>query len=137
MVIDYEYLKKLLAKFEESNKPIPRIDDLLLSDEPDNTFAFHMNILKDYGFIIDPTRQSDLGFDYDRAGNVVGYTDLSIRLTASGHEFSATLKQKEFWEILKSDLKDNSLQTLWSVGRSIAENVLKEKAGKYISGQGQ
>lgn len=134
MIIDYEYLKRLLAKFEESDKPTPNISQLFLCDEPDNQFAFHMNILKDYGFIIDPTKNGDLGFDYDREGNFEDWTDIPVRLTASGYEFSATLKQKEFWEVLKSDLKDNSLQTLWSVGRSIAENVLKEKAGKYVKG---
>ena len=135
MVIDYEYLKSVLIKFEESDSVLTNMKNLLVDDAIDNKFAFHVNILKDYGFIVDPTKEGNLGFNYDRAGNIEGWIGFNTRLTASGYEFLALLKQQEFWEVFKSDLKSNSLETLWSAGKELTSGLLKAKVGKYMNGE--
>ncbi|OBU45227.1 hypothetical protein AYY26_02120 [Photobacterium phosphoreum] len=135
MKIDYEYIKLILTAFTESNNPCPLISEVAEKTEGvDNKFAFHLNVLFDYRFIEIKNRTNSLSFDYDEAGSLDGWCDFNFRLTAQGHEFHSTLQQKEFWAVVKSELKDNSIDTVWKIGKDILSKIATKKAEKLIFG---
>ncbi len=135
MKIDYEYIKLILTAFTESNNPCPLISEVADKTEGvDNKFAFHLNVLFDYRFIEIKNKTNSLSFDYDEEGSLDGWCDFNFRLTAQGHEFYSTLQQKEFWSVVKSDLKDNSIDTVWKVGKDVLSKIATKKAEKLIFG---
>lgn len=128
MRIDQEYLKKLLDAFELSSTPTVDLRYLeqtgLLDDE--SMFIFHMQLLDDKRFI---EREDKLGgFGYDKsADGHVQWSVLPLRLTATGHEFIETLRNKEVWKTITSNFKEASLDTLWTVSKQLFVGFTKKK----------
>ncbi|CND91858.1 Hypothetical protein (DUF2513) [Yersinia rohdei] len=137
MKIDQEYLKKLLIAFEDTIGP-----DTILSElegagfsKDDNNFIFHMRLLYDNGLII--RVDGEFGFGHELFSSLQEYSyywvETPLRLTARGHDFIADLRQKEVWQTIKTEFKDEGLSTLMSVTKSLAEGFAKKKI-KDITG---
>ncbi|AXY32644.1 DUF2513 domain-containing protein [Yersinia pseudotuberculosis] len=137
MKINHEYLKNLLIAFENTTGP-----DTILSEleeagfsKDDSDFIFHMRLLHDNGLII--RVDGNLGFGQEIISGLQGYdyywVETPLRLTARGHDFIADLRQKEVWQTIKTEFKDEGLSTLMSVARSLAEGFAKKKI-KEITG---
>lgn len=128
MKINQDYLKKLLDAFESS--PTPSVDLRYLEKaglfDDQNLFVFHMQLLDDKGFV--EREDKGLGFGYDKsADGAVQWSVLPLRLTATGHEFIETLRNKEVWLTITTKFKDASLDTLWSVSKKLFEGFTKKK----------
>nr|WP_251991947.1 DUF2513 domain-containing protein [Escherichia coli] len=65
----------------------------------------------------------------------VGYSwiEVPLRLTARGHDFIADLRQKDVWQAIKTNFKDEGISTLMSVSKSLAKGFAREKI-KDITG---
>ena len=134
MKVDYEYLKKLLEAFEKTQKPYPLISEIAsLSDEVDNQFVFHIGILHDQGFIQYLSRggQSPFEADSDERDDFIWF-DCNLRLTAQGYDFLSALHQKNIWNAIKGDLKDNSIETIWKVAQGVVTKIASTQLQKYI-----
>nr|WP_249941517.1 DUF2513 domain-containing protein [Escherichia coli] len=68
-------------------------------------------------------------------GEGVGYSwiEVPLRLTARGHDFIADLRQKDVWQAIKTNFKDEGISTLMSVSKSLAKGFAKKKI-KDITG---
>jgi Hypothetical protein (DUF2513) len=127
MKIDQDYLKQILSTFENAEKAA-----IILSgfesqiDEDEEKFIFHMKILEDKKFIVSRDGLENLGFVYG-ADNYLCFSDNYLRLTAQGHEFIEALNDAKVWESIKTNFKDSSIETLWSVSKQLLEGYAKTK----------
>ncbi|MDG2675827.1 DUF2513 domain-containing protein [Vibrio parahaemolyticus] len=133
MKVDYEYLKQLLESFEKVEVPFPWVQDIADSmGIVDNQFAFHMDLLLDQGFIQYLSTEGTSPFIPESQGDDFDYIDVHVRLTAHGYDFLSALRQKDIWNAIKDDLKENSIQTIWNVAQNAAAKIASEKLQKYV-----
>ncbi|HFU0207724.1 TPA: DUF2513 domain-containing protein [Escherichia coli] len=138
MKLDQQYLKDLLIAFEKTYGP-----DTMLSELEDNgfnrydqNFIFHMRLLCDYKLIVRVDGKPGFGHIMStELGEGVEYSwlEVPLRLTARGHDFIADLRQKEVWQAIKTNFKDEGIGTLMSVSKSLAKGFARKKI-KDITG---
>lgn len=132
MKINHQYLKDLLIAFEETQGPDTMLSELGESGfhQDDSDFIFHMRLLYDNGLIVRTDGKSGFGHEMSRALGVgVSYywLDTPLRLTARGHDFIADLRQKEVWQTIKTNFKDEGISTLMGLSKSLAMGFAKKK----------
>lgn len=96
MKINQDYMKQLLHACQATEEPTFDIEDLRAAglNYNDPQFAFHMSYLNDRGFI--ERDDGDPGFGLIRgADDSPQWSVLSLRLTASGHQFIDDSSQQE------------------------------------------
>ncbi len=102
----------------------------------DQNFIFHMRLLCDYELIVRVDGKPGFGHIMsNELGEGVEYSwiEVSLRLTARGHDFIADLRQKEVWQAIKTNFKDEGISTLMSVSKSLAKGFARKKI-KDITG---
>ncbi|EIJ35286.1 DUF2513 domain-containing protein [Thiothrix nivea] len=133
MKIDHEFLKKILDFFESADKPTITLVDFennaFLDDE--HCFVFHMQILCDRKLVQREDGEAGFGIVDSNRGEY-GWIAVPLRLTADGHDFLEALRNDEVWAKLKTDFKDASIGTLWSVSKQLLEGYLKKKVESLI-----
>lgn len=128
---DPDYLRRLLDALRASPSPWPTTDYLAKSEiEPDEQMLFHLQLLNDGGFVQPVNTDSNFGFK--ELSGEVEWQDVSLRLTAQGHEFIEALDKKEVWDIIKSQFRGASLRTLFQVGRALFDGYARETIKKYV-----
>lgn len=131
MRIDQEYLKNLLIAFEDTDGPDTLLEELESSgfNRDDSNFIFHMRLLYDNGLIV--RTDGEPGFGHELLTYMQGHTyiwnEYPLRLTARGHDFIANLRQKEVWEMVKTNFKDEGISTLMGISKSLALGFAKKK----------
>ena len=128
MKIDQDYLKSLLEAFEASPNPVTDIRELGERgfDHEDKRFVFHMDLLHDQQLIARDDGRP--GFGCVRgAGDSLGWSVVSLRLTADGHEFLEAIRNKEIWGVIKTSFKEASIGTMWRVAKELGESYAKKK----------
>lgn len=133
MKIDQDYLKKLLAACQTSEKPTFDIEDLEGAgfDYYDRQFEFHMAILADQEFI--QQDDGDPGFGLVKsADGRPSWCVLPLRLTASGHQFIEALENQEVWAAIKHGFKDASIATLKTVSLKLLDGYAKKKIDQLL-----
>jgi hypothetical protein len=125
---DPDYIKRLLAAFQDSPEPATDINELeargLSYETPE--FYFHLRLLNDQGFVEREDGKSGLGVEKMLDGQTV-WSVVSLRLTAAGHEFAEALNNSKAFEAVKKSLVSSSL----SIMRDIAVAVLKAEVGRH------
>lgn len=72
----------------------------------------------------------------DRKGfGINSYFSTTIDLTWQGHEFIENLRQKEIWNTIKTEFKEESVSTVLSVAKKMAENFAKRKLEKLMGNE--
>ena len=135
--IDFDYLKALLENFEACKKPYPLVSEIALDKtEIDAKLAFHVEMLMDQGFLVSYREDGNSPFEPDYE-NEEGFSflDLEVRLTAQGYEFLSALKQKNIFNAIKEDLKENSIGTIWKVAQGALTKIASEKIMKYVNAE--
>lgn len=138
MKIDQQYLKDLLIAFEDTDGPDTMIDELEEAgfNRNDSNFIFHMRLLYDNGLIVRVDGESGIGHKMLQSlGEGIDYhwLDVPLRLTARGHDFIADLRQKEVWQTIKTNFKDEGISTLMGLSKSLAMGFAKKKV-KELTG---
>lgn len=57
---------------------------------------------------------------------------LPVRLTAAGHEFAEALNRDDVWQVITTELKDASLETLSKTARSLLQAFVRKQVGRYL-----
>lgn len=131
MKIDQQYLKDLLIAFEDTEGPDTMLDELESAgyNRDDSNFIFHMRLLYDNGLIIRTDGKQGFGHEYHAylAGHDYIWIPVPLRLTARGHDFIADLRQKEVWQTIKTNFKDEGISTLMGLSKSLAMGFAKKK----------
>lgn len=134
MKLDNEYLKSLLIEIEGISSPRPSLKDILeamgLADINDE-FLLHYEIISDYGFIEGAITPQNIGLSESYDGT--SWVNTNIRLTATGHEFVSNIRQSEVWETIKEKFKEDSVDTIFSMAKKLAQNIAKKKLDRYIN----
>lgn len=131
MKIDQQYLKDLLITFENSEGPDTMLEELKKSgyNEDSSEFIFHMRLMYDNGLIVRVDGES--GFGHQFSSHMMGHSyywiEIPLRLTARGHDFIADLRQKEVWETVKTNFKDEGLGALMGITKSLAMGFAKKR----------
>lgn len=138
MKIDQQYLKNLLIAFEDTEGPDTLLEELESAgynrDEPN--FVFHMRLLYDNGLIVRTDGEQGFGHQYRSyigRGHSYMWIPVPLRLTARGHDFIADLRQKEVWQTIKTNFKDEGISTLIELSKSLAIGFAKKKV-KDVTG---
>lgn len=123
-----EYTRQLLTAFENSPEPTTSIFELKLHgfDYLSNEFYFHLRLLNDGGFVEREDREPGIGVERSIDG-LYSWSDLPLRLTASGHEFAAAMENEHGFQAVKKSLVKSSL----SMMRDIAVTALKAELVKH------
>lgn len=133
MKLNPEYIKCILEAFLESDRAIPELSEIITAvmdtDEPDNEFVTHYLALIDEGFIQAISRN---GIRLHEDGEW-SWRNCYVRMTSQGHEFVQSLEKTQVWEVIKSDFREESVKTIFSVASQLATGYAKEKLGKYLN----
>lgn len=62
-----------------------------------------------------------------------GYFSTSYDLTWKGHELIDNIRQKEIWNTIKSEFKEESVSTIVSIAKEMAEKFAKDKLSKLLN----
>jgi len=130
MHIDIDYLKKLLLAFEDSGRAFSNIIELQDQgfDIDSENFIFHIQILHDKNVIANEI--DDRGIGFSRSGNGSPHWQVvNLRLTALGHDFIESLKNKEVWKKLQTDFKNTGLTSLLDISKKLLIKYLENKIG--------
>lgn len=133
MKLDQEFLKSLVLKIESNPSPRPGLKSILASmglDDLTDQFIVHYEVLRDYGFIEGAENKESIGIE--GTDNGIDWSDADIRLTAKGHEFAASVKQPEIWEVIKKNFKEASIETVFTVSKDLAIKLAKKKLEKIF-----
>lgn len=137
MKIDQQYLKDLLIAFENSEGPDTTLQELQESGYEENSseFIFHMRLMYDNGLVVRVDGESGFGHEIQTymSGHSYYWIDIPLRLTSRGHDFIADLRQKEVWETVKNNFKDEGISTLMGLTKSLAMGFAKKKV-KALTG---
>ncbi|MDU4126529.1 DUF2513 domain-containing protein [Pantoea sp.] len=133
MKIDQEYLKGLLEAFESEKEPQTDIEKLSEKgfDPRTNTFVFHMRLLNDRRLICQSDGTPGFGLQ-ESADGQFHWAVLPLRLTADGHDFIETLKNREVWSTVKTGFKDASIGTLVDVSKRLFDGFLQKKIDNIL-----
>jgi hypothetical protein len=139
MKIDWNYIKGILEAFEESDQRVLSIYDLQklgfdFEKDHDN-FIFHMQLLCDEGLIDRESGHSEMGTKiFGITKGSTGYTayPTPLRLTMSGHEFAANLRNKEIWPRLKNILADQGFSALVTLAKELSVGLAKKKVESIL-----
>src|SRR5450755_4400465 len=119
---DPEYIKRLLATFQDSPEPTTDIRELekngLSYEAPE--FYFHLRLLNDQSFVERDDGQPGLGVERMLDGHC-SWSVIPLRLTAAGHEFAEALSNNKAFEAVKRSFVSSSL----GIMRDIAVTVFK------------
>jgi len=134
MKLNNEYLKSLLISIEEIPSPRPNLKFILEAmglDDINDEFLLHYEVIADYGLIEGAITPEKIGLVDSFDGT--SWVNIDIRLTATGHEFVSNIRQSEVWETIKEKFKEDSIDTVFSVAKKLAENIAKKKLDHYLN----
>lgn len=126
-----EYTRKLLTAFQESPRPSINVRELAEEDLAvgSNEFQFHMELLEDEGFIQREDRERGTGLALSAEG-LYKWSVLPLRLTASGQEFAAAMRDEQGFEAVKRYVKESCTPFTVRLMRDVAVGALKAKLVK-------
>lgn len=132
---DLEFTKKILSAVEDYDKAVIPLHNLLSSEllakGEEEKFILHVDICIDRGFLEIKNLSKKKWYSRDTGGNI-HWASPSFRLTALGHDFLFSINEPKIWEVLKSNFKESSIDTIKTVAKDLAINLAKEKISKYI-----
>lgn len=135
MKVDPQYLKDLLIAFEDTEGPDTTLAGLESAgyNRDDPNFIFHMRLLYDNGLIVRIDGKQGFGYEYYShiGGHSYMWTPVPLRLTARGHDFIADLRQKEVWQTIKTNFKDEGISTIMELSKSLAIGFAKKKVKDF------
>ncbi|EIT7132096.1 DUF2513 domain-containing protein [Vibrio parahaemolyticus] len=117
---DMELIRKLLLTMEEN----PR--QLEVEGYDKNQVKYHALLLIEAGFL-------DGNVSDTLANTSVVPSFVSVnRLTWDGHEFLDNIRKEEVWNTIKTEFKDASISTVFSIGKQLTENYAKKKLSSLL-----
>ncbi|EJC7157885.1 DUF2513 domain-containing protein [Vibrio parahaemolyticus] len=117
---DMELIRKLLLTMEEN----PR--QLEVEGYDKNQVKYHTLLLIEAGFL-------DGNVSDTLANTSVVPSFVSVnRLTWDGHEFLDNIRKEEVWNTIKTEFKDASISTVFSIGKQLTENYAKKKLSSLL-----
>lgn len=130
MKIDHDYIKSLLEAFESSLKESLTISDMqrLGFNTDDAGFIFHLRLLQD-GDLIAPVNPHDhnLGFSKNINNHIV-LSPVQIRMTSSGFEYLAAIRQSKIMEKVKG-FGSASLGVAVEIAKGLALEYARKAVG--------
>ncbi|WP_447065924.1 DUF2513 domain-containing protein [Vibrio alginolyticus] len=117
---DMELIRKLLLAVEKN----PR--ELQVEGYDVEEVGYHTLLLIEAGLLD--------GITSDTLDNTsIVPTFISVNhLTWDGHEFLDNIRKEEVWNTIKSEFKDASISTVFSVGKQLTENYAKKKLNELL-----
>ncbi|AYF20055.1 DUF2513 domain-containing protein [Vibrio parahaemolyticus] len=117
---DMELIRKLLLTIEEN----PR--QLEVEGYDKNQVKYHALLLIEAGFL-------DGNVSDTLANTSVVPSFVSVnRLIWDGHEFLDNIRKEEVWNTIKTEFKDASISTVFSIGKQLTENYAKKKLSSLL-----
>ena len=117
---DMELIRNLLLTMEEN----PR--QLEVEGYDKNQVKYHALLLIEAGFL-------DGNVSDTLANTSVVPSFVSVnRLTWDGHEFLDNIRKEEVWNTIKTEFKDASISTVFSIGKLLTENYAKKKLSSLL-----
>lgn len=117
---DMELVRKLLFAMEDN----PR--QLVVNGYDKEVVKYHALLLIEAG-LLDGRVSNNL-----ENTSVVPSNIHVNRLTWDGHEFLDNIRGDDIWSTIKSEFKDASISTIFSIGKELAENYAKKKLQSII-----
>lgn len=142
MKIDLDYMASFLKVFLDADTAYVNYNDMKNSgvnifenDDMSEIFLFHIHLAIDnqlIGSAEGPVYNiSDIGICQSLNGNYI-ISQFPIRLTQRGHDFAATLNNKEVLTRLKTELKDAPFKTIFDGGQQILQFILQKKLDSLL-----
>lgn len=138
MRIDLEYIKNFLDIILENDKSDftinhEKIRPLWNGDDGNlEKLVFHMEILEDQGFIVNPIDSSGIGFGRTGRGGIT-VSIITLRLTALGHDFASNLAKPGVFDTLTTSFKNEGPKEVVKITFALAKKALDKKLDKFLS----
>ena len=114
---DWEIIRELLAKLEDSETPNTAIDARNF-DYPEQNVAYNMRLLHDSGFIKAKILESTEGDNLIHAA-------LATTLTNSGHELLDIIRNDSLWAKIKEKFKSSGIEMTFDLVLSIGKKIME------------
>lgn len=137
MKIDLDYIKEILAYCIESEKPFFSLGELIKnvgSKCLDETFIFHYSLLIENN-LVNRWNLKTGSLDYMgilRHDHGPSCSNIDIRLTQSGHDFSCALNKKEVFDKLKTEFKDAPFKVIFEGSQKLLQHFAKKKLDSIL-----
>ncbi|MFD1696785.1 DUF2513 domain-containing protein [Roseibium aestuarii] len=126
-----DLIRNILLAFEASEEVRISPKTILVGDTDADTIRFHIELLKEAGFIDHHIVQPKT-----RDGTVfMTRIDMGMRLTMDGYDFLESIKDATVWERTKAGAKsvgNASVSLIWEIARGYGRQLVKEKLGIEI-----
>jgi hypothetical protein len=122
---DPEYLRRLLAAFEDAPGPTTDIVELEkagLSYQTDE-FYFHLRLLSDQDFAEREDSEPGLGVERTCDPELL-WCPFPLRLTASGHEFAGALNNNTAYAAVKKSGEHSSIAIMRDIAVAVVKSVV-------------
>lgn len=128
---DLDYMKKLLEAIEDSSAPTCDVLTVRAAgiDIDDPNFLFHLRLLEDRGLMAGADRDHPALYTYTDRGRQVIWTRAPMRLTASGHDFAAALRNDTVFQTIKTKAADAGISAWTQVAGPLLVAVLSKALG--------
>ncbi|CAK3949093.1 DUF2513 domain-containing protein [Vibrio crassostreae] len=117
---DMELIRKLLLSVEEH----PR--QLEIEGYDNEKVKYHALLLIEAGLL-----DGNVSDTLSNTSVVPSFISVN-RLTWDGHEFLDSIRKEEVWNMIKTEFKDASISTVFSLGKQLTENYAKKKLSALL-----
>lgn len=128
---DPDVIKTLLDAFERHPKPFPSLYELreLGVSLPDSeVLAFHLLLMEERGLLASVRGKPGVGVSVCASGEVV-VSNISLRLTATGHDFAQQLRDPVVYEKVATVMGTSGLGVAVSVAGAIVTQLATRALG--------
>lgn len=134
-------MREFLNVMQDHEEPYIGLIDVVKqigSGSTDHDFVFHYSLIVENGLVsrkdLSQGTLNEMGASFTLDGTV-GFGNLQIRLTQSGHDFACALKNKEVLNKLKTELKDAPFKTIFDGSQKLLQHFFKKKLDKIMKGE--
>ncbi|MCP5007735.1 MAG: DUF2513 domain-containing protein [Planctomycetes bacterium] len=115
---DWELIRAILLRLEESNRPNAVVKASAFPDIPEQEVNYNISLLRNDGYIEASILESKPG------GGI--YAATAQRLTNHGHDLLDSIRKDSVWDKIKEKFKTNDIDMTYDLVLTFGKEIIKK-----------